>query len=440
MNPQASTDTLRIEPGSRWAGAWTKAAIVGSAGLGLSAYGAMSEPTRFAHSYLFAFFVCLSIPVGALFFVLIQHLTRASWSVTVRRSSEFLMMGLPVFLVLALPVLYDAPRLYPWDGAPSQVEPAQGGAFANAADEGNREPAALATANRGIAEDIARARDEEQAKVLEHRRPFMNLPFFALRMLGYLALWSWIAQRFFRWSSDQDESKKPEITVAAQRFAPGAMVAFGVTLNFAAFDWLMSLEPTWYSTVFGVYVFAGCCVAHSAALILFARLLQQSGFLKTSISVEHYHDLGKLLFGWLSFWAYIAYVQFFLIWYANVPEELTFFHARWTDNLGSWKPVSASLFFLHFLVPFWLLLSRNMKRNLTALVLGAAVVLALHVVDIYWIVLPHTGVFTLHWLDATCLLGVGGVYAAAVLRAMQSRSLVPVGDPRLPRSLTFENS
>src|SRR6266542_3969584 len=202
----------------------------------------------------------------------------------------------------------------------------------------------------------------------------------------------------------------------------------------------MSLEPLWYSTIFGVYWFAGCAVGHAAVAILLAMALQQAGLVKTSISVEHYHDLGKLLFGWLSFWAYIAFVQFFLIWYANIPDELSFFRLRWTDNLGSWKPLSTSLLILHFLLPFWVLLSRGAKRSPVLLGFGAFVILSLHVVDVYWLVLPNAGPFAPDWLDLSCFLAIGGVYAASVLWSMEKHPLIPLGDPRLARALSFENA
>jgi hypothetical protein len=431
-------DDVRLA-GSPWAGAWKKAAWVGVVGLALSAYGAKWDPLRFGYSYLFAFIVVLSIALGSLFFVLVQHLTSAGWSATVRRGSEFLMCGLPVFLILVVPVLLCTHNLYPWDGSPREIEPAQAGAFANAMDEGNLEPAALAAANRSVAPELARARDANDARVIAGRKAYMNRPFFALRALVFLALWSVIGLRLFRWSTRQDEDKRVEHTLRAKRFAPIATIAFSVALALAAFDWLMSLEPMWYSTIFGVYVFAGCTVGHAAVAILLAMVQQRAGLLRTSISVDHYHDLGKLLFGWLSFWAYIAFVQFFLIWYANIPEEVSFFHLRWTDNLGSWKPLSTSLFVLHFLLPFWVLLSRNAKRSPGLLGFGAVVILALHVVDVYWLVLPNVGPFAPDWLDVTCLLGIGGIYAASVLRSMEKHPLIALGDPRLARALSFEN-
>lgn len=436
-----STNGDRLQlAGSSWAGAWKKAAAVGAVGMALSAYGATSDPVRFGYSYLFAFFAILSVALGALFFVLVQHLTGAAWSVTVRRGSECLMRGLPAFLVLVVPVLLCTRSLYPWDGAEREIAPMQAGAFGNAMDEGHREPAALAAANRGVTEELAIAREAEDARVLAGRKTYMNRPFFALRAIAFLGLWCFMAVRLFRWSTRQDEDKGMLLTVQAKNFAPIATIAFSVALVLAAFDWLMSLEPLWYSTIFGVYVFAGCAVAHAAIAILLAMGLQRAGLVRTSISVEHYHDLGKLLFGWLSFWAYIAFVQFFLIWYANIPEELTYFHRRWTDNDGSWKVISASLFVLHFLLPFWLLLSRNAKRSPALLGLGAVLVLALHVVDVYWLVLPNIGGFDPAWLDVTCFLGVAGVYGAVVLRSMEQHALIPLGDPRLSRSLAFENS
>jgi hypothetical protein len=430
----------QVSPSSGLAKLYRTVAVVGVGALALSFYGAEVEPERFGYSYLFAFFVVLSVAVGALFFVLVQHLTSSTWSITVRRAAELLMRGMPVFLVLVVPVLVFTHRLYPWDGAARETEPMQAGAFANANDEGFREPAALVAANREITAELAQARSAEDGRVLAGRRVYMNRPFFTLRALTYLGIWSFMAWRLFSWSTRQDEERTARATLLSQRFAPAATIVLAITLVLASVDWLMSLEPLWTSTIFGVYIFAGCAVAHSAVLILFVLLLQRSGHLREAVSTEHYHDMAKLLFGWMCFWAYIAFVQFFLIWYANVPEEVSFFHRRWTDNLGTWQPMSTSLFLLHFLVPFWMLLSRNAKRRPTFIAIGAVLILALHAVDIYWLILPHFGLFAPHWLDLTCLVGVGCIYAAAVLRAIGAHPLVPVGDPRLSRSLSFENA
>jgi hypothetical protein len=201
----------------------------------------------------------------------------------------------------------------------------------------------------------------------------------------------------------------------------------------------MSLNPTWFSTIFGVQVFAGSVVSALAVLILVTMSLRHTA-LKGAINVEHYHDIGKLLFGFNCFWAYISFSQFFLIWYANIPEELAYFHMRWSENGGSWQGVTAALPILHFAIPFWLLLSRNVKRNMRGLVFGSVLLLAVQALEMYWNVLPNFGPFAPHWVDLACLLGVGGVYLAVVFHRMENFPLVPVGDPRLARALHFENA
>ena len=422
-----------------WVGAWRVAGVIGALALGAAGYGMWRDPTRFAAAFLFSFYTFLSIALGALFFVLVQHLTKAEWSVTVRRASEFLMAGIPVFLVLVIPILATTSRLYPWDGVPRAHETVQAGAFANGRDEGDREPYALRVANSNAGPSIERAARVEDARVLDAKRRYMNRSFFALRAIVYLFIWSLIALRLFRWSTKQDEARSNASTLRASRFAPAAMVAFAITVCLAAFDWLMSLDARWSSSAFGLYVFAGCAVAHAAAIVPFTRLLQRGGLGRHHVTVEHYHDLGKWLFGWISFWAYLAYVQFFLAWYANLPEEISFFHARWGDSLGSYKPLSVALIVFHFLVPFWLLLSRHAKRSPKALLAGAVVVLTMHVAEAYWLVMPNFGPLAVHWLDVACFVGVGGVYAAAVLRVVEKHALVPIGDPRLARALAFEN-
>lgn len=424
---------------SGWVGAWRKAAVVGYVGLALSIVGAFREPTRFGASYLFAFWGFLSIAIGALFFVVVQHLTKAQWSVTVRRSSEFLMAGLPVFVILVIPLLATTGRIYPWDGAPREPEAVQVGAFGSSADEGAREPFALRSANQSIGKELEHATREEDAKVRAGRAPYLNRPFFAVRAVLFLLIWSWLARRYFRWSVQQDETRAIDNGLRAERFAPMAMILFALSVSFAGFDWLMTLEPKWYSTMFGVYTFAGCTVSHAAAIVLLTLVLRRSGLTNGVFNVEHFHDLGKFLFGFVCFWAYIAYAQFFLMWYANIPEELVFFHRRWTDHGGSWQGVTLALATLHFAVPFWLLLSRNAKRNLRVLAAGAVLVACMHFVDVYWLVLPNFGAFSPHWLDVSCLVGVGGMYATAVLRAIEMHSLVPVGDPRIRRVLAYDN-
>jgi hypothetical protein len=273
-------------------------------------------------------------------------------------------------------------------------------------------------------------------ELMEHKAGWLNVPFWAARGIGYIAIWLLIGLAYFRWSTAQDRSKDHALTRKMQWWAPLSTVVLGLTLTFAAFDWVMSLVPVWYSTIYGVYVFAGSAVAIFAAVIVVALSLRQHGHLGNAVHVEHFHDLGKLLFGFTCFWAYAGFSQWMLIWYAAIPEELIYYHSRWDE--GGWKTVSMLLILGHFAAPFFFLISRVPKRKLAMLGFGASWMLFIHVVDMYWFVMPHApGPFSPHWMDLACLLGVGGAFLAVVFFVMRKFPLIPVGDPRLSRSVHF---
>ncbi len=461
MSADKSTDAsndYRIKPGSGWSGAWKKAAAVGVFGFALAGFGFTQDAKRFAFSYLFAFFFFLSLALGALFFVVVQHLTKAGWSVTVRRTAEFFMAGLPAFAVLIIPLIALMAQLFPWlaphaaagHGASTHAEIALiREAHAadlhapQAADSHAPRKAGPSVVARVAARDpeaaLEAAKAHEHAKLIEGKKSYLNKPFFLARNAFYIVVWAALAYWFFKNSTDQDRTKSRQATVNAQTWSPLALALFALTLTFASVDWLMSLNPTWFSTIFGVQVFAGSVVSALAVLILVTMSLRDTT-LKGAINVEHYHDIGKLLFGFNCFWAYISFSQFFLIWYANIPEELAYFHMRWSENGGTWQGVTAALPILHFAIPFWLLLSRNVKRNAAGLVLGSVLLLVVQVLEMYWNILPNFGPFAPHWLDLACFLGVGGAYLAVVFHRMENFPLVPVGDPRLARALHFENA
>jgi hypothetical protein len=354
--------------------------------------------SRFLYSYLVSFCFLLSVALGALFFVILQHLTRAGWSVTIRRLAEYCTTCIPLLGVLAIPILIGMHQLYHWSHAD-----------AVAGDE-----------------------------LLQWKRPWLNPTFFVARIVFYFLVWGLLARYFFTTSVRQDESGEVKLTLRMQAVSAPAMVLFALTVTFAAFDLLMSLDPHWYSTIFGVYFFAGGVVGFFALLTLVTFTVQQSGRLRHVITVEHYHDLGKLIFAFIVFWAYIAFSQYMLIWYANIPEETTWLLERQT---GQWAAVGLILLFGHFVVPFLALIARIPKRQKRALVLGAVWVLAMHWVDMYWLVMPtiSPGRVPLHVLDATCLIGLGGLCTAAVMHRMRRHSLVPERDPRLREALIFEN-
>jgi hypothetical protein len=355
------------------------------------------EPRQFYFSWLVAFMYFLSIALGGLFFVLIQHAARAGWSVTVRRIAENAMGTLPVFALLFVPILVGMHHLFEW----THVE--------------------------HVRHDT----------ILQAKEPFLNVPFFVGRAAMYFAVWALLAWWFRKTSLTQDESGDSELTRVMQRRAGPSLYAFAFTATFAAFDWLMSLQPHWYSTIFGGYFFAGSVVAIHALLIIVVNNLQASGLLGRAVTGEHLHDLGKMLFAFVVFWAYMAFSQFMLIWYANIPEETTFFHAR---SEGSWLTVSKILLFGHFLMPFFFLLPRTVKRMRPLLYAGAVYLLVLHFVDVYWLAMPilHPEGVHLSLMDLAAFLAIGGAFIGLFLRNVTRAALVPLHDPRMPEALAHE--
>jgi hypothetical protein len=445
----------RVPAKSAWAGAWKVAAGIGVVGLAIGGFGYKTDPARFPFSYLFAYFVALSLALGSLFFVLIQYVTKAAWGLTSRRVAEFFMrpLGL-VFPILAIPLVLLMPQLFPWMGAKHAVEAGQETTSAEHASHeakpaspleeerglAMREPAAMRDPPVPNAKAMEQAEEGAEQKIVDHKRAFLNRNLVVIRLFAFLLVWFWLSDRYFRWSTEQDKTKSLEATLAAQRFAPAGLMLFAVTITLFAFDWLLSLNATWYSTIFGVYVFAQMALFNMASIILATMLLRRSGLLGDAVNVEHYHDMGKMLLGWIAFWSYIAFAQFFLTWYSNIPDELSWFQARWRDNGGTWQGTSIALVVMHFFVPFWFLMSRNIKRRLPLLAVGAICMVIMHVVEVYWVVMPNFGPLEPNITDVGCLLGVFGVYLAAVLYGLRDHALIPVGDPRLERALEFENA
>ena len=382
-----------------------KTLLVGACGVAATAFLASQEASsdQFFHSYLVAYMWTLSIGLGALWWVVLQHLVGAHWSVVLRRIGELLSANAPVLALLSvpivLPVLQGNDSLYLWA-------------------------------------DAHRMHDDH---LLHQKAAYLNISFFAVRMVGYFAFWTFISTFFLRSSLKQDHSDHPEKLLSRMRSASApSMIGFAITLTFAAFDLLMSLDPTWFSTIFGVYYFAGCVVAVHAAFALILIWLQSSGHLTKSVTQEHFHDVGKMLFAFVVFWAYIAFSQFLLIWYANIPEETQWYQNRFT---GSWLSVSVLLLVGHFVLPFLGLLSRHIKRNKKTLGFWAVWLLVAHYLDLYWLVMPKLSPqgISPHLLDLSCFLAVSGLFFAGIAYRARKVNLIPKNDPRLKQSLAFEN-
>ena len=249
--------------------------------------GALNEPERFFGSYLVAFLFALSVALGALFWVMLHHLTGAAWSVVLRRVLEHLTRTLPWLALLFVPLILGISFLYPWSDTAHQADP-----------------------------------------ILQAKRPYLNVPFLLTRAFLYFAVWTWLALRLSNWSARQDLDGDEAWTRRMRKLSAPGMVLLGVTTTFAAFDWIMSLDPHWYSTIFGVYFWAGSIVGSLAALTALVISLRAAGLLAGAVTTEHLHDLGKLLFSFVIFWAYIAFSQYMLMWYANLPEETFWYAAR----------------------------------------------------------------------------------------------------------------
>jgi hypothetical protein len=377
------------------------AGIVGLLGLGGSvAIGWLQPggPARFYEAYLVNYCYLLSLSLGAMFFVLLHHVTRSGWSVVVRRLAEIIMGNVVLLIPLCIPIILGLPYLYHW----MNLE--------------------------------AMAHDE----VLLGKRPYLNETFFLIRLGVYFICWAWIGRYFLKRSLEQDDSGEIDLTLRMERWSGPATVVFAFTATFASFDLIMSLDAHWYSTIFGVYFFAGSAVGFFSLLALVTMWLQARGRLTASVTVEHYHDIGKWIFTFIFFWGYIGFSQYMLIWYADLPEETRWTFARQT---GTWMWVALAILFGHFCVPFTVMLSRIPKRRLVLLAFFAAWMLVMHWIDVWWMITPRLspGEVRFDWLHATSLIGLGGLYIAGLAYQAMGRSLRPEKDPRLPESLAFEN-
>jgi hypothetical protein len=451
--PQNKAKSFDLDPQSSWANAWKVAAAVAVVGVAGSIFAAVTDHERFAFSYLFAYIAFLTIAFGGVFFGLLQWLTSAGWSVTIRRLTEYLHrpLSLGLFIILFIPVALNLKQLYPWT-ADHSAGHGEAGEHGEAHGEGHGESHGGEHADHvdlgTPATDVGRiiginehAEHELHGKTLAKKAAYLNLPFFSIRAVIYFLSWLLISWKLFSNSTKQDVTGDPELTKSSARVAPVFLAIFALTTTFAAFDWLMSLEPSWISTIFGVNFFAQSIVSMFAVTILVSLSLRAQGHYKGALSVEHFHDLGKLQFGFLIFWAYVNFSQFMLIWYASIPEETTYYHKRWSQGGDGWKAVSMAILFGHFIVPFFIILSRNAKRALSPLAVGCSLILLFHFVMVYWLVMPYYGQGLAPSLaDLACLMAVGGIYFTAVLYTMTKHPLIPIKDPRLARSLHFTNA
>ncbi|MBM4174989.1 MAG: quinol:cytochrome C oxidoreductase [Ignavibacteria bacterium] len=357
--------------------------------------GALVDQTRNAYSNLITFMFLSSIGIGSLFLVILEYIAGAVWSTPMRRVSEFFAFSIPFLVLFGLPLFFNLHDLFHW------------------------------THTDAVAAD----------KVLKGKSPYLNETFFIIRFVFFFAIWT--AFYFFikRNSEKQDKTKDQSLTRWNIRISGFFIPVFAITLSFFAIDWLMSLEPHWFSTIFGVYYFSGTMLAALASGTFVIVLLHEKGYFSNLLRPDHFYSMGALMFAFINFWAYIAFSQFLLIWYANIPEETFWMISRWQNG---WEYVSFAMIVVHFLVPYVGLLSQSSKMDTKRLKVMSLWILFAHYLDIFWLVMPsHYKSFSFSWIEFGFPLHGIGLLILVFTWKFNRTNLIPIGDPKLKRGLDF---
>jgi len=366
------------------------AVVVAVAGALLCALGAFLSPAQFLRSYLIAFVFWLQIALGCLAFGLLGHVAGGGWGAVIRRPVEAAARTVGPMALLFVPIAIGLPYLYEW----------------------------------------ARPEAVAHDPIIAHKAPYLNVPFFVVRAAIYFAAWAGFAYGVSRMSLAQDRGVTEQSRHRLRRVSAVGLMVYCLTMTLASIDWLMSLSPHWYSTIYGVYVIGGQGVAALAFTVLVMLGLARHAPVSAVMRVQHFHDLGKMLLAFVMLWAYFAISQFLVIWSGNLPEDAPFFISR---ARGVWRFVSLALVLLHFALPFLLLLSRELKRNTRKLAMVAGLLLVMRWVDVYWLVTPTLSPDRLvfHWLDVAAFAAIGGVWLLLFARELTKRPLLPLADPLL---------
>ena len=359
--------------------------VLAVVGLGLAAIAIALDPRRGMLGYLAAYAAVISVAVGTLIFQLIAHAANATWPAPLRRVFESITVALPVLALLFLPIGIGLGELYPWVHEATRKE------------------------------------------------GWLDTPFFLIRSVIYLGAFVVAAEVLRRRSRLRDRELVP--IDRDRRFSSGMLPPVGLAITFAAFDWLMSLQPAWFSSMFGVYYFAGGFGGAFALTAILAWRARERAGLDVAITPHHFHALGRMLLGFVVFWTYTHYFQGFLIQIADRPTEVTFFLQR---TQYGWGGLLWVVLVTHFIVPFFLLLPRRLKMRPRYLAAVGALVLVGHVLDVFWIVVPASGeALSLHLADLASLVGIVGACIAVAAWRQRGVSVVPAGDPFLADGIRY---
>lgn len=369
--------------------------IVGGA---LSLLAFFVDQQRAVFNYLVTYMMIVSIGLGSLFLVALEYVAGADWSTPIRRIPEFFSGLLPLLFILVIPLLVFNHDLFHW------------------------------AHKEAVAED----------KILQGKAPYLNVTFFIIRTFVFIGLWALFYFIFIHNSRKQDTTKDQLLTKKNIRFSAIFILVFALTLTFTSIDFMMSLEPHWFSTIFGVYYFAGTVVAALAAITLAVLLLKERGYFAPWMTEDHLFSLGAMMFAFVNFWAYIAFSQYLLIWYADLPEETFWFLTRWH---GSWAYFSIALIILNFAVPYFVLLTQPSKKNPKVLKFISIWLLFARLFDLFWLIMPNIESmkesYKFSWIDLVFpIAGVGLIMLVFNMRAKKD-NLIPIGDPKLKRGMDF---
>jgi hypothetical protein len=363
--------------------------IAGGAGLALSLVGAFLNLTQFLQSYLMAYMFCLGITLGCLALGMVHQLSGGAWGVVLRRPIGAATRVLPMMTVLFLPIALGMTRLYTWTNP-----------------------------------DIV-AHDE----LLQHKHLYLNTPFFLVRAAIYFAVWNTVTYFLNAWSLEQDTNPDPRIARRMQQLSAAGLLLYGLTITFASFDWLMSLEPRWFSTIYGVLIMGGQGLSAMAFLIAVVVWLSRRPPLDRIVATSHFHDLGNLTLAFVMLWAYFSFSQYLIIWAGNLPLEISWYERRLHT---SWWLLGLALMAFHFAVPFVLLLSRVVKRSGHLVVRVAIWILVMRVVDLWWLVSPELrpSGFSIHWLDVLLPSAMASLWLGCFVWQLRGRAILPLHDPQ----------
>ena len=368
------------------------ALVVSGLGVIACVVGIFANRVQFFQAYLVAYLFFTGIALGSMAILMIQYITGGAWGAVIRRLLESATRTLPLMALLFIPLALGLGDLYEW----------------------------------------ARPEHVAHDPALQHKSLYLNVPFFLGRAVFYFAAWITTAYFLNRWSLQQDAGADPRLTRRLEMLSRGGLLLYALTMTFAAMDWGMSLEPHWFSTLYGVMFMGGQGLSTFAFVIPMAAIIAARPPFSRIISPDQFHDLGKLMLAFVMLWAYFALSQFLIIWSANLPEEIPWYLAR---TRGGWKWVAVVLVVLHFALPFLVLLSRDVKRHARAVATVAAVLVVARVVDLFWVLRPGVAQegFGVHWLDPAAVAAIGGAWLWLYVAQLKTRPLLPLNDPAIPR-------